>query len=242
MKRNRHLLLFSACCLSLSNMGIVNAMGLRSFVALPVEKGGAVMRISYVNAQQASTDTLDANAAYGISAKQTLLLGLPYRLSPAGSNQQGDLSLMYRHIVWQQDSLEGTNRLGLLGGAVVPTESDREAAIQAGFVFTRFRNRHELDIDALYQQGLENRIDRGRYDVSWQYRLTPETRPDWGIGQELNSVLELNGRWSEGNSITHQITLGLQWINQKLVVEGGVFKDLNNAAEIGYIASMRFHF
>ncbi|MDF1589578.1 MAG: hypothetical protein P1P93_10590, partial [Gammaproteobacteria bacterium] len=110
------------------------------------------------------------------------------------------------------------------------------------WVYTHYKNRHEIDIDALYQAGLENRIDTGRYDISWQYRLSPNQYPDWGLSQEINSVLELNGRWEEENSITHQFTAGLQWIHQKMVIEGGIVKDLNNANEVRYLLSTRFHF
>jgi hypothetical protein len=63
--------------------------------------------------------------------------------------------------------------------------------------------------------GLSERKDRGRYDVSWQYRLAPAKRPDWGIASEINSVLEINGRWQENNSPTHQLTAGEQWLTQK---------------------------
>ena len=217
-------------------------MGLRSFVALPVEKDGAVIRLTYEHAKDADTDSLNTSAAYGFSAKQTLLLGIPYRLSPAGGNRQGDVSTLYRHIIWQEDSAAGTDRLGLLGGVIVPTESDRDAAVQAGFVYTHYKKKHEIDIDALYQAGLENRTDTGRYDISWQYRLSPDQRPDWGLSQEINSVLELNGRWEEGNNITHQFTAGLQWIHQKMVIEGGIAKDLNNTNETRYLLSTRFHF
>lgn len=218
------------------------AMGLRSFVALPVEKEGVVVRFSVEQTKEANTTTFITSGAYGISAKQTLLLGLPYRLSPSGNNPQGDVSVLYRHLVKQQDTLTGTRRLGLLGGAIIPTEKERDAAVQAGFVYTQYKGRNELDVDALYQSGISNRKDSGRYDVSWQYRLSPTERPDWGIASELNSVVELNGRWKEGNSTTHQVTLGLQWVHPKWVLEGGVAKDLNNAEELRYLLSTRFHF
>jgi len=215
-------------------------MGLRSFVALPVEKDGAVMRLAFEHTKDADTDSLTTSAAYGLSSKQTLLLGFPYRLSPAGNNRQGDISLLYRHSVIQDDSSSGTNRLGLLGGVVIPT--DRDLAIQTGFVFTHFNNRHEIDIDALYQAGLDDRPDNGRYDLSWQYRLSPVEYPGWGIAQEWYSILELNGRWREGRAVTHQLTTGLQWVHQTWVLEGGVAKDLNNEKELRYLLNIRFHF
>jgi hypothetical protein len=244
MNKNRSIITTSLCIICFW-VGVANnaySMGLRSFVALPIEKGGAVMRFTVGHTKQSDTDTLTISAAYGFSAKQALLLGLPYRLSPAGANRQGDVSALYRHIIWQEDSFSGTDRFGLLGGTIIPTESDRDAAAQTGFVFTHFKNRHEIDIDALYQLGIGNRPDSGQYDVSWQYRLSPVERPDWGIVQEVNSVLELNGRWGKGNNITHQFTAGLQWVHQKMVIEGGIVKDLNNDNETRYIISTRFHF
>lgn len=240
--KTRIILSLSVAFFGLGMIDSAYSMGLRSFVALPVEKGDTVIRLTFEHAKDADTDNLITSAAYGFTAKQTLLLDLPYRLSPAGDNRQGDVSALYRHIVWQKDSLSGTDRLGLLAGAIVPTENDRDAAIQAGFVFTHFKNRHEIDIDTLYQAGTGSRVDSGRYDISWQYRLSPVERPDWGIPPEINSVLELNGRWSEGNTMTQQLTAGLQWIHQKLVIEGGIVKDLNNANEVRYLISTRFHF
>lgn len=220
----------------------VYGMGLRSFVALPVEKDGAVIWFTYEHNNNVDTDVLSANAAYGLSANQTLLLGLPYRLSPGGADQQGDLSILYRHILWQQDRQSGTSRLGLLGGGIIPTESDRDGAFQAGFVFTHFQDRNEIDVDALYQAGVEDRPASGRYDVSWQYRLSPANRPDWGIPPEFNSVLELNGRWRESDGTVHQITAGLQWLHQQWAIEGGIVQDLNATKDWHYLLSTRFHF
>lgn len=94
----------------------------------------------------------------------------------------------------------------------------------------------------MYQLGIDNRLDSGRYDLSWQYRLFPVDRPNWGFASELNTVVELNGRWAEDNTVTHQLTLGLQWIHQKVVIEGGMVNDLNNANETRFILSTRFHF
>jgi len=225
--------------------GVINSsysMGLRSFVALPVEKEGTVIRLAFEHAKDSDTDDLTTSIAYGLSSKQTLLFGLPYRISPTGSNRQGDVSALYRHIVSQKDSQSGTDRLGLLGGVIVPTEDNRDTAAQAGLIFTHVKNRHEIDIDALYQYGIGRRTDSGRYDLSWQYRLSPSEYPDWGLGQEINSVLELNGRWTEGSVITHQVTAGLQWIHQKLVIEGGIVKDINNTKETRFILSTRLHF
>jgi len=217
-------------------------MGLRSFVALPVDKGGAVVRLTYERVKSIDADTLTASAAYGIDEKRTLLVGIPYRLSPSGSNRQGDLSMLYRHIVWQKDSLSGTNRLGFLGGAIVPTNNNRDAAAQVGFVFTHFKNRNEIDVDVVFLAGIDNRPSSARYDLSWQHRIKPVEHPDWGIVPELNWVLELNGRWSEGQNTSHQMTVGMQWIHPRWVIEGGVAKDYQHGNGFKYLLSARIHF
>lgn len=221
---------------------LVNAMGLRSFVALPLEEGGTVLRLFAERNTDTDVDMLTTELAYGLSGTQTLFFGLPYRLSPAGSDRTGDLSALYRHIVWQVDDEMGTSRLGLLGGAVLPTESSRDGQLQAGAVATFFRRRYEWDLDLLYQKGLDQARDSGRYDVSWQYRLAPATYPEWGIGSEWDSVLELNGRWSEGNETIHQFTAGLQWIHRRWVLEGGVVRDLNGPKDRRFVLSTRVHF
>ncbi len=209
------------------------SMGLRSFVALPIEKNGTIVRLTYAHTKYANTNTLNANVAYGISSYQTLF---------AGSDRQGDISVLYRHIVWQKDTFSGTKRLGLLGGAVFPTDEKRDGAFQAGFVYTYFKNKNELDINMLYQKGLQKRLNSGRYDISWQHRLFPAKRPLWGLSQEINSVLEFNGRYKQGNKITHQVTLGIQSIHKIWVLEGGIVKDMNNKKELQYILSVRIHF
>ncbi len=235
--RTRFTILF---IILLSCVPTLSAMGLRSFVALPVDKGGSVLRLQ--NIYTNNTDTLITSLAYGVDLKQTLLLGLPYRINPSGDDKQGDLSVLYRYILIQDDVFEGTERFALLGGAIVPAEADRDYALQLGFVYTYFQDRHEIDIDVLYKNGFADKLDSANYDISWQYRLLPNVRDDWGITQELNSVLELNGRWNEHNTMTHQLTLGLQWIHASWVLELGFVKDLNNAKKETYIVSTRFHF
>ncbi len=218
------------------------AMGLRSFVALPLEKGGTVLRLfDEYNADQ-DVNVLTTNLAYGISGTQTLFLGLPYRLSPSGPDRLSDLNVLYRHVVWQVDDEVGTSRLGLLGGVMVPTDSGRDLRVQVGAVATFFRRRHEWDLDVLWVQGTGNAPNAARYDISWQYRLTPATYPKWGAATEWDGVLELNGRWIEGNTMVHQATAGLQWIHRRWVLEGGVVQDLNGPEDTRFVLSVRIHF
>ncbi|HIB83682.1 MAG TPA: hypothetical protein EYN26_08130 [Chromatiales bacterium] len=218
------------------------AMGLRSFVALPVDKGGQVARLQYQRNTDANADVLVATAALGLGRKQTLLLGLPYRLSPGGVNRTGDLGVLYRHILWQDDRATGTRRFGLLGGAVIPTDSDRDARLQVGGVATFYIDRTEWDIDALWVQGLGDAGNRARYDIAWQYRLSPAVYPDWGIEREWALDLELGGRWQQGNTLVHQVTVGVQSIHRRWVFEAGVVQDLNGADDTQLIVSTRVHF
>jgi hypothetical protein len=222
--------------------GSASAMGLRSLVALPVDKGGSVVRFTLETADEADTDYLITSAAYGISADQTMLLGLPYRIEPDDQDRTGDLSVLYRHISWREDKLDGTDRLGLLMGALLPSQADDNSAVQAGLVFTHFKNRNEIDSDLLYRFGKDDRLDSARYDISWQYRLRPSRRPAWGLVPELNTVLELNGRWLEDEDVVHQLTTGLQWIHPQWVLEGGMARDIRNGNETRLILSTRFHF
>ena len=222
--------------------GNLNAMGLRSLVALPIDKGGSVLRFTLESADKADSDTLITSAAYGLSADQTLFFGLPYRIDSGDHDRTGDLSVLYRHISWREDSREGTNRLGLLAGAVLPSHSDSDSAAQAGLVFTHFKKRNEVDADFLYRFGNDERFDSARYDISWQYRLQPARRPAWGLVPELNTVLELNGRWLEGDKVVHQYTVGLQWIHPRLVLEGGIVQDFSHGNESLLLLSTRYHF
>ena len=239
MNRNRSVL-FPLLLVLASSEAV--AMGIRSFVALPLEKGGTVLRLFGERNQDTDTDILTTNLAYGLSGKQTLFAAVPYRLSSGQGNRTGDVSTLYRHTVIQQDKINGTSRLGLLGGAVIPTDSDRDWRVQAGAVATFFRQRYEWDLDALWIEGLGDAKDRARYDIAWQYRLSPAEYPEWGIGSEWDIDLELGGRWERGDSMVHQGTIGLQTIHKRWVLEGAVVKDLNGPNDTRYILSTRIHF
>lgn len=217
-------------------------MGLRSFVALPVDKGGTVLRFQYERNLDDAESIAIANLAYGINIKQALFIGLPYKLSPDGGSRTGDLNLLYRLTFWQRDRVDSTRRFAMLAGMVAPTEQRRNVAAQAGFVFTAVQKRTEWDLDALYIAGSHIQPDRARYDVSWQYRVSPSHYPDWGIGPELNVVLELNGRWVEHQNLIHQVTAGLQWIHPRWILEGGVYQNISGPGDIHFLLSTRMHF
>ncbi|KGJ99185.1 hypothetical protein [Thalassotalea sp. ND16A] len=240
--KNRIKLFAILALISLLYVQNANGMGMRSLVALPIDKGGYVIRFSYESLTDGERDVFISSAAYGLTKDKALLIGMPYQITPGARNRVGDFSVLYRHTVLQDDFFSGTSRFALLGGVVVPSDNDREPAIQAGFVYTLFKNKHEFDIDVLYREGIDNRPSNGQYDLSWQYRLSPSQLPDWGIVSQLNTVAELNGRWQEGNEMTNQVTLGLQWVHPRWVIEGGVIKNITNNNELSLILSTRFHF
>ena len=218
------------------------AMGIRSFVALPIETGGTVVRLVDEYNGDRGANSLDANLAYGLGPRQTLFFRLPYRHDPGSGGRWGDLGLLYRHILWQDDSPQGTRRLGLLGGVAIPTDPARDAGLSLGAVATLYRHRHEWDLDALWVEGLENRPDQARYDLAWQYRLSPAEYPEWGSGSEWDLDLELGSRWQRGGKMVHQATLGIQSIRARWVLEGALVRDLNASRDTRYILSVRFHY
>jgi len=217
-------------------------MGLRSFVALPIEQGGMVLRLQDLDTLNGNKNQAIANFAYGITGNQTLLFDVPYRLSPSGKHRSGDLSVLYRYTAWQQDFQDGTNRLGLLGGGLIPTNSASNGGAQAGAVATFYRGRHEVDVDGLWGEGFRKSPNKARYDISYQFRLTPAEYPESGLHSQWNAVMEYNGRWQQGNHLIHQATVGLQWIHATWVLEGGVIQDMNSPHDTQLIASVRYHF
>ena len=221
---------------------VAEAMGLRSFVALPINKGGVVLRQQFLSSPQADTRSAISNIAWGLTGRDSLLFGLPFRLSPAGPDRTGDLSFLYRRTLWQLDQSHATSRVALLAGGVLASDDQRDNAVQLGLVATFYRDRNSYDIDALFRRGTGSRPDDGQYDISWQYRLSPSEYPEWGFATEWFSVLELNGRWQQGRSIDHQLTAGLQWVHHDWVLEGGVIRTINNTRQTQYLLSARFHF
>ena len=218
-------------------------MGLRSFVALPINKGGVVTRLVLDEIPETSNNKLTSNLAYGFDSKQTFFLAMPYRISSGEGDHLGDISLLYRNILWQNIGSTNPTHFGLLLGGVAPTDSDRDPKASAGFVVTHFNGKHEFDVDALWQYGIDDALNTLRYDLSWQYRVYPQEYPEWGLSSLANTVFEFAGRGVEGNTVVQQVTGGLQWVvTPRWVLEGGVTQDLNGPDDTNYIVSTRFRF
>lgn len=237
LNRIHCLLALSLMCCSIN----VSAMGIRSFVALPLEQGGMIFRLQDLENTSRDGNIAIANFAYGLAGKHTLLFGIPYRFSPSVPHRSGDLSVLYRYIAWQQDSANATKRLGLLVGGLVPTNKASDGGAQAGAVATFYRDRHELDIDGVWAQGFNRSPNTARYDVSYQFRLYPAQYPESGLSAEWYAVIEYNGRWRQSNQLIHQATIGLQWIHPTWVLEGGLIQDINALHDTRIIVSARLH-
>lgn len=218
-------------------------MGLRSFVALPINKGGVVTRLVVDEVPETNNEQLTSNLAYGIDGRQTLFIAAPYRISSGKGDRLGDISLLYRNILWQDIESTNPTRIGLLLGGVAPTDSDRDLKASAGFVVTHVNDKHEIDVDALWQYGIDDAPNTLRYDLSWQYRIYPQEFPEWGLSSLVNTVFEFAGRGVEGDTVVQQITGGLQWVvTPRWVLEGGIIQDISGPDDTNYIVSARFHF
>jgi hypothetical protein len=105
-----------------------------------------------------------------------------------------------------------------------------------------YRQRSEWDFDVVWMEGLGRSGDNARYDVSWQYRLTPSEYPQWGIPTEWQSVVELGGRYAEGSEMLHQLTVGALWVHPRWVLETGIIQNLNGPGVTSFLLGIRAHF
>ncbi|NRB38019.1 MAG: hypothetical protein HRU20_06065 [Pseudomonadales bacterium] len=128
-----------------------------------------------------------------------------------------------------------------MAGVVVSTLGSHDNAIQAGAVFTHYQNRHKIDLDVVYQQGLDQRKNSARYDISWQYRMAPAEYPPWGIPASWYLVTEIGGRWMQGETAVPQFTLGLQKASRRWVFEVGLIRNIKISQKSDYLVSIRFH-
>ena len=219
-----------------------HAGGLRSLVALPLVPGGIVTRLQVMGSIRPDNRLLSATVLYGLTTHQTLIFSVPDRSLELGDDGFGYVTGLYRRTVYQHDEPNATRRIAVIGGLRVPTDSNLDPQISAGFVTTIYKRRSEWDIDLVWMEGLGRSGNNGRYDVSWQYRLTPSEYPEWGIPTEWQSVLELGGRYSEGAEMVHQLTVGALWVHPSWVLEAGVIQDLSGPDVTSFLLGIRKHF
>lgn len=216
------------------------ALGLRSMVAVPIPEGDLVFRMQKNTLNKPDFDALGFGFAYGLPNDGALFIGMPYRLTPDGPNRTGNVSALYRYIIKREDRKDGTFRIGLLGGGLIPTNNTSDGGAQLGAVATYFKDRDEIDATLVGASGFGKTLNSVRYDLSWQRRLAPLILPEWGLPVTLHSVLEYNGRVIQKSHLIHQITAGLQMATANVIVEGGVYKDLNLPNRTGVIVGFRF--
>ncbi len=219
-----------------------HAGGLRSLVALPLEPGGIVTRLQVVGSLSPDNKHVSGTVLYGLTTNQTLIFSVPYRDLELGDDGFGYVTGLYRRTVYQHDEPNATRRIAVIGGLRVPTDSDLDPQISAGLVTTIYRRRSEWDIDLVWMEGLGRSGNNARYDISWQYRLTPSEYPEWGTPTEWQSVVELGGRYAEGSEMVHQLTVGALWVHPSWVLEAGVIQDLNGPDVTSFLLGIRKHF
>lgn len=221
---------------------VAHAGGLRSLVALPLEPGGIIARLQVVDSFSPDNILISGTLLYGLTTRQTLILNVPYRNLEHADDGFGYVTGLYRGTVYQHDEPNATRRIAVIGGIRVPTDGNLDTQISAGMVATMYKQRSEWDIDLVWMQGLGRGGNNARYDVSWQYRLSPPNYPEWGIPTEWQSVVELGGRYAEGSETVHQFTVGALWIHPSWVLEAGLIQDLNGAGVTSFLLGVRKHF
>lgn len=219
------------------------ATGLRNIVALPVDRGGAVLRAVVEHNNDRDSTLARVGLALGLHARHTLLLGLPWRISDGPGPRTGDVSLLYRPTVLQKDFPAGTHRVAPLLGAFIPTDKARDERLQAGAVYTWYQNRGQFDVNALWFTGTGNAPDGGRYDIAFDWRLAPAQYPEWGRPMEWHGIVELGGRYQAGNAVQHQLTVGGRLVFSRVMFEAGVIQGLNEPGDdTSLLVSSRVHF
>ena len=167
------------CVVLLFTTSTAWAISLRTLVALPIPKGDTVFRLLNTHNTDTDANNLSASAAYGINKAGTVFLGMPYRIYPKGNARTGDISVLYRHMLIQEDRIDGTFRLGALLGGFIPTTGNSDGGLREGLVATYYRDRTEIDVDVIIKQGIKQSLNEFNYDISWQYRIAPAEYPEW---------------------------------------------------------------
>lgn len=210
--------------LSIAPMSGALAAGINTDVALPVRKGGFVLRsqIRWLR----GNDNLNVVAipnvlVYGATPDLSLFTIVPYIFrdeeftdSSSGNrvenddNGIGDTTFLARYTVYSRDYPTGTTRFALLGGIKLPTGDDDLEPITTdsldfplGLVATAsWGFRHEVDADLVYRINTEaDDFERGDdlvYDLAYGFRVYPWTLPEFGVPNFIYLVAEANGIFS----------------------------------------------
>ena len=243
-------------------------------VALTPPKGGSIFRLQYSYSEaDGSNDILHVNTStvrgtyvYGFQENLAFFLTVPYAnrqvdrfdaqfgRSEAAHDGIGDLTFLAKYRFWQDDRRPGeTLRWAALGGLNIRSgdsdfTSDSYDPI-VGTVFTWQRDRGWFNADLVYQFNTgagDFRYDALRYDLSYSYRLFPDTFEP-GKAWELDAVAELNGRYVADGSHEVFLSPGIQLITKQWIVETSVqlpviqeFADDRTRTDYRFIVGLRY--
>ncbi|MBI2981910.1 MAG: hypothetical protein HYY44_06420 [Deltaproteobacteria bacterium] len=246
----------------------LEAAGINTNVALPVPKGRFILRTQTRYTRMTSDPSgtgrrlhlleIPNVLVFGATARMALFSILPvlYRdlniTTPRRTAGLGDLAFLMRYEIYKRDWVLRTLRIALFGGLEVPSGdspfSSGSVDVPLGFVATFQSHRQEVDLDLSYKMNTEGSgVDHGDdfiYNVAYQLRVFPWYLPEEGVPNQLNTVLELNGRFTQrdeaaGLSLANTggnilfLSPGLQYVMKRVILETSfqypVAKDLNEA-------------
>jgi hypothetical protein len=204
------------------------ALAIRSFLTVPVAKGGysAQMRYSFSRFSDGPL-SLNVNVVapffdYGITNRVALITLFPIVISdfnapPGGpvssSNEVGlaDIPLLMKVDVFKKHWPARNMGVSLISGLEIPSGDNpftsNSIDFPLGVVFTVQGTGNEVDLDFIYQiNTVGNGIDHGdsiNYDISYSRRLLPWTLPESGESPlVLQLALEINGNWVRQSSLS----------------------------------------
>lgn len=247
---------------------------INSDVAFTPREGGTILRLQYTfeeadgngSVQHISRSTLRGVFVYGLRSNIALIMSVPFvnrqidRFHPRTGRFEdahdgvGDVTLLVKYRFWQKDTgVRQTTRLAALAGLQIRSgdsdfSSDSYDPI-VGLAYSWRHNRAKWDADLVYQfntGGGEARHDTLRYDLSYSYRIHPQTY-DEDTPYEIDLVAELNGRYSTNGShtvyLSPGVTVGFGDWSMELSVQLPALQDLaDNPPETDYrfVAGFRF--
>lgn len=232
----------------------VQAVGINTNVALPVPKGHFLVRTQARYTRATKDPTGSGNRlhlvqfpnvlVYGITSKTAAFGVLPivYRDLTMGTSSSnvgiGDITLFVRQELFKKDWALKTFRVAVLGGIEIPSGdspfSSNSVDVPLGVVTSYQTHRQEIDLDLRYKINTNgNGVDHGDdfiYNLAYQIRILPWKLPETGVPNQLNFVIEANGKYTQtdrtggasvantgGNTIF--ISPGIQFVTKRVIYE-----------------------
>lgn len=232
----------------------IHAVGINTNVALPIPKGHFLIRTQVRYTRATKDPTGSGNRLhlvqfpnvliYGITSKTAVFTIFPviYRDLTMGTSSKevgiGDITFFVRQEIFKKDWVLKTFRIALFGGLEVPSGdspfSTNSVDFPFGVVASYQSHRQEIDLDLRYKVNTAgsgvNHGDNLIYNLAYQLRVLPWKLPETGIPNQLNVVIEANGKFTRvdrrsgasvantgGNTIF--ISPGLQFVTKRVIYE-----------------------